>query len=193
MGSTALAAGLGGLGTALGYSQRKNLLGGYDQKNIDLMNPQQMQILSQILQQPGLGQQFGQNVSNLLTPQGPEAYQEAFQKGVVDPAMMQYQQRVLPSIQQRFIDANAGSSSALNDALAQSAQDLTTQLGAQYGQFFQNQQNLDLSRANLGLGTIQNLLGQRTFEPFMERKEGLLGPLLKAGQLGLKYYSGGAA
>jgi len=91
--------------------------------------------------------------------------------------MMQYERQVLPAIQQRFVDANAGSSSALNQALSQSAQDLTTGLGAQYGQFFNQQQANQLSALS-GLG---GLAGQQTFQPLVSQGQGILGPLIGAG------------
>lgn len=153
-----------------------------------------MNVLTQLLNQPGLGDQAGGVVSGLLQQSGgPEAYEAAFQKSVVDPAMMQYQQRVLPAIQQRFIDANAGSSSALNDALAQSAQDLTTQLGSQYGQFFQNQQQYDLARQGQGLGYLQNILNMRTFEPNIQQNQGYGGDLLKLASASLPYLASAAS
>ncbi len=145
----------------------KTFMGGVThEKNIDLKTPQQQQFLTQA----GQGyQQFAQ--------QGPEQYQDAFQKAVVDPSMLQYEQQVLPALQQRFVDANAGSSSALNQALAQSATDLTTNLGAQYGQFFQNQQQNQLT----ALGGLGGLAGQKQFEPLLKQIEGILGPLISAG------------
>lgn len=91
--------------------------------------------------------------------------------------MMNYEQQVLPALQQRFVDANAGSSSALNQALAQSANDLTTGLGAQYGQFFQNQQANQLS----ALSGLSGLAGQQTFSPLVSQSGGILGPLIQAG------------
>lgn len=156
----------------------KTLMGGVTQEGqAELLTPQQQQFLGGILGGPGLGQQAGEAYRQFLQPTSPEQYEDVFQKAVVDPAMMQYQQRVLPAIQQRFVDVGAGSSSALNQALAQSAQDLTTGLGAQYGDFFQQQQAKQLA-ALAGLG---GLAGQRTFQPILSTGQGILGPLLQAG------------
>ena len=80
----------------------------------------------------------------------------------------------MPSIQQRFVDANAGSSSALNQALAQSAQDLGTSLGSQYMNFY-NQNQANQLAALSGLG---GLAGQRTFQPVISQQQGILGSLL---------------
>lgn len=119
----------------------------------------------------------GQAYQNFLQPYSAEQYQDVFNQAVVDPAMMQYEQQVLPAIQQRFVDANAGSSSALNQALAQSAGDLTTQLGSQYLNFFNQQQANQLSALS-GLG---GLAGQQTFQPLVSQSGGILGPLIQAG------------
>lgn len=82
---------------------------------------------------------------------------------------------------QQFGDANAMSSSALNQALAQAASDLSTSMGSQYGQFLQNQQTQQLQ----GLNLFQPLMTKETFTPFLEQKEGILGPLIgAAGALG---------
>lgn len=119
----------------------------------------------------------GQAYSQFLQPQSQEDLQGAFQTGVVDPLMQTYQQQILPSIQQRFVDANAGSSSALNQALGQSAQDLTTALGSQFLPFMQGQQQNTLS----ALGQLGGLGTQQTFQPLIEQQQGLLNPLLGLG------------
>jgi hypothetical protein len=130
----------------------------------------------------------------------------AFQQGVVDPMTQQYRQQILPALQQRFVDANAGSSSALNQALAQSANDLTTQMGSLYLPFRQNQQQTQLSAAQgyagltnpymslygtqmggrqAALSGLSGLAGQQTFTPLISQKEGILGPMIgAAGSIG---------
>lgn len=150
--------------------------GATHEKNISMLTPEQQQFL-QGLGLGGLGQQAGQAYSQFLQPYDPSAYQDVFNKAVVDPAMMNYEQQLLPALQQRFVDANAGSSSALNQALAQSANDLTVGLGAQYGQFFQNQQANQL-QALQGLGALGT---NQTFSPLVSQSGGILGPLIGAG------------
>ena len=94
--------------------------------------------------------------------------------------MLSFEQQTLPAIQQRFVDANAGSSSALNQALGQSAVDLNTMLGGQMGQFAMGQQQL-AQQGQLGaLGTFNQALGQRAFDPIVSQKQGLAGPLIGA-------------
>lgn len=91
--------------------------------------------------------------------------------------MMQFEQQVLPAIQQRFGDANAGSSSALNQALGQSAADLSTMLGGQMGQFRQGEKINQLQALNL----LGNMSGQKLQDPIIQQKQGILGPLIGAG------------
>jgi hypothetical protein len=116
-----------------------------------------------------------------------------YQKGLVNPAIQTYQEQVLPSIQERFIDANAGSSSALNQALAKSATDLSSGLSGQLaGLLYQGQQQG--AQNQLGaLNQILSLLGQRTFDPIVQGpQEGILKNLLGAGaQVAGAYIRGG--
>jgi len=122
------------------------------------MTPEQSQFLNSLL--TGLGPQAQQAFGPLLGGFS----EETFQKGVVDPTMRSYNQQVLPAIEQRFTDANAGSSSALNQALVSSSQDLANVLGGQRI----NYQDMT-NRTSLGaLQQILGLLGQRSFEPIVQ-------------------------
>ena len=132
------------------------------QGQTSLLTPEQQQFFSSVL--GGTGTQAGQAYSQFLQPQSQEDLQSAFQKGVVDPQMQIYQQQTLPALQQRFVDVGAGSSSAMNQALAQSSQDLQTSLGAQYLPFMQGQQQQQLS----ALGQLGGLAGGRTFAPYQQ-------------------------
>lgn len=124
-------------------------------------------------------EQLGPDVINTLQTimqgQSPEAMQSLFQQSYVDPAMQVFEQQMIPGIQQRFVDAGAGSSSALNQALAQSAKDLSTNLGAQYGQFQQGQQQLGLQAA----GQLQPYATGQQFQPIYQQQQGLAGPLIQ--------------
>jgi len=163
----------------------RTLFGGATHEgSIDLLTPQQQQFLGGILGQPGLGQQAGQAYSQFLQPYDPSQYEDVFNKAVVNPAMQQFEQRVIPSIQQSFVDANAGSSSALNQALGQSAQDLTTSLGSQYLNFFNQQQANQMG----ALGGLGGLASQQQFSPLVAQSGGILGPLIgAAGNIGAGY------
>jgi hypothetical protein len=154
----------------------RTLLGGTKrQGNVQLLNPQQQQLFSSTLGQ--IGPQFQQAFGSFLQEQSPEQLQDIFQQSYVQPAQKVFEQQFLPAIQQRFVDANAGSSSALNQALAQAAGDLSTSLGAQYGQFFQNQRNQQLQAVNQFLP----LMTGQTFSPVFQQQQGILGPLIQGG------------
>ena len=76
---------------------------------------------------------------------------------------------------------NAGSSSALNNALAQSAADLSTSIGSQFGQFMQGQQQNQLG----ALSQFLPLMLNQTFSPLISKQEGLAGPIIEAlGRIG---------
>lgn len=143
--------------------------------NVPLVPQESSDFLQQLL--VGMGPQAQETLMGFLQGADPSQMQDQFQQMFVDPAMLTYEQQVLPAIQQRFVDAGAGSSSALNQALGQSAADLSTMLGSQMGQFAQGQQQNALQA--LGLGT--QAAGQRTFDPIIQQKQGLAGPLIGAG------------
>jgi len=139
-----------------------------------MLTPQQQQLFSSTLEQLGPG--FASSFGSFLQPRGEEDYQETFSKTFEQPALQTFQQKIAPAIQQRFTDVNAGSSSALNQALAQSASDLSTSIGSQFGQFMQGQQGQQLN----ALGAFLPLLTGQTFSPMMQQQRGILGPLLQA-------------
>ena len=143
--------------------------------DVPMGTPEQMEYLSQVLQ--GLGPQAQSAFQQFLQPYDQEQFQGLFQQSFIDPAMQTFEQQVLPAVQQRFVDANAGSSSALNQALGQSAADLSTMLGGQMGQFYQNQQGNQLQALN----TLGGMSGQKMQEPIIQQKQGYLGPLIGAG------------
>src|SRR5690554_228732 len=161
----------------------KTMMGRTEHKgNVSMLTPEQQQQFSSFL--TGLGPQAQQTFQNFLQPMSQEDMDAVFQKSYVDPAMQAYQQKMIPAIQQSFADANAASSSALNQALAQSAGDLSTSLGSQYGQFFQNQQQQQLQ----ALSQYLPLLTGQTFSPMISQQSGILGPLIGAGgQIGAGY------
>src|SRR4030067_1901849 len=154
----------------------RTLTGGISHEgNVSMLTPEQQGLQNQMFGQ--LGPDFLKAFQGFLQPQSEADMQSAFQKSYVDPAMQTLQQQILPGIQQRFADVGAGSSSALNQALAKGAQDVTTQLGSQYGQYQQNQQLQQLQ----ALGLMQPYLTGQTFSPMIRQQEGILGPLIGAG------------
>lgn len=141
----------------------------------DLASPQQSGFINPILQ--GLTPQAQGAYGQFLQPYDPEQFQGLFQQSFVDPAMKAYEQNFMPAIQQRMIGANAGSSSALNQALASSAADISTNIGSQAGQFYQQSQQNQLS-ALQGLG---GLAGTRIVDPIIEKGYDPTGALIGAG------------
>jgi hypothetical protein len=138
-----------------------------------LTKEQQSQLQSTL---QNLGPQYQQALSQFMQPKGYEDYKGMFEEQYVKPAQQAYERSVLPSIQQRFVDTDAGSSSALNQALAQSASDLSTSLGTQFGQFMQGQQQNQLQ----AMGQYNPLMTNQTFSPMLQEREGILGKLIEA-------------
>lgn len=103
---------------------------------------------------------------------------DLFQSSIVDPAMKQYQEQILPSIQQRFVDSDSAASSALNQTLTQSAGDLSSVLASQ---------KIDLQKSMSGqqlgaLSVLLGLLGQKSFDPLVQGPTGgLLKDIISAG------------
>jgi hypothetical protein len=143
----------------------KTLLGSTGSQS--LITPEQSSYLSSV---------FGENspYSQFLQPQSQGDLQSAFQKGVVDPSMQQFNQQVIPGVTSQFTDANAGASSALNQALAGKAGDLQTSLASQYLPFMQGQQGNTLQ----ALGQMGGLATGQTQQPYQQ--QGMLGDLIAA-------------
>ena len=97
--------------------------------NLNLLTPEQQNALSQILTQP--------------------SDYEAFTKSIVDPSLKTFQEQIIPAIQQSYENLGAGSSGALNRALAQSASDLSGNISQNYMQYLQQGQQNKL--AGLGI------------------------------------------
>lgn len=155
--------------TALGSTQ----LG----QNAPLLNAQQNQFLSSVL--GGVQGQAGQAYNNFLNPMSTGDYEGLFQQYYVNPAQKALQQQVIPSIQQSFVDQGAGSSSALNQALAAAASDVSSSLGQNFGNFLSQTRGQDRNQMLQALGQLGSLGTARTFEPTTETGEGWLGPSLE--------------
>lgn len=61
----------------------------------------------------------------------PAALQTWYKSALVDPAMKNWEESIVPSLQEKFVSQNAGSSGAANRAIAGSAADLMTNLNSQ--------------------------------------------------------------
>lgn len=142
------------------------LFGGKGQnQQLPTMTPEQQQMWSQMMQtlMPGFqgGQEFYQNILSGDT--------SAFEA----PAMRQFQEQIAPDIAERYAGMGAGSSSGLNQSLAQASTDLSERLAAQRGQ-------LQMQAAGQATNPLMQLLSMPQFENlFQEGGEGGIGALMK--------------
>jgi hypothetical protein len=141
-------------------------------ENVPLYNSQQQDFFKQ------MGNLSQDQVMTLLEQiLGNQDYESLFQKSYVDPAMLAFNRDVAPAIAERFQGGDTGASSALNQTLAKSAEDITTLLGSQMGNFMQNQQQQQLQAANMA----GNFATTKQFEPVIKQKKGWLDELLGLG------------
>lgn len=188
----------GQTGTTTGLSgQQENLLNATLQQ---LLGGQLGQ--TDISQSPGY-QQAVSSLGQFLQPDQ-EGLQRQFQSQFVDPAMQTFQQQVIPGIEQRYSEAGAGRSSALNQSLAQAGQNLQTQLGSQLAGLIDQQQGRQLQAAG-ALGQLSNMPAQNAMQllqlglqpsrtPIISQGEGgILPGLLSAGGTIAGAYFGGPA
>jgi len=167
----------------------------------------QQSILDQLITgiQGGEYSQFGQSdqyqqgmgaLSNLLGGFDPERTTDAFNQQVANPAMQQFQEEVLPSIQERLISQGAGRGETANRQYAQAGQQLQSNLSGQLaGQLQQGEQQgyqNQLAGINAAPGfannpqdqqlkAIMQALGVNSFENVQQPgKASLWGPLLSA-------------
>jgi hypothetical protein len=150
------------------------------------MTGQQSKLLKQALSSNG--NDFSNLIQQLLGggEAGSGSFEDQFQKGVVDPSLQTYNQDILPALEQRYADAGAGSSSALNQALVRSTDDISNLLAGQRIGYQGQQQQFRQNAQNSALQTIMGLMGQKAFQPIVQGPtEGLIKPLIGAGgQLG---------
>ena len=159
----------------------KTLMGGMSMEGFaPRYGPEQEQMLTQMIQQnlPQLQHVLSGQLAGLGSPEA----QEQFQAQFMAPAMQNFEQQVMPSIQERFQDMGAGASSALNQALASSAADMQTQL---FGQFAQQQQGAQQQ----ALSQLIQLLSQPQHEALIRQDAGLLPGIIS----GLSQIGSGAA
>lgn len=167
----------------------KTFLGGQTRRaDIQLLSPDQQRLFSQL---GTMGPAYTAGLQQMAQGLAPEQQQQVYEQSYLQPALQALQEQIAPAIQQRFVDAGAGSSSALNQALARAAADVSTGIGSGYGQFLTGQQGLQQNAlAQMG-GLLQGIAGQRTFEPHFQRSQGILGPILMGANTAAQMYRGG--
>jgi hypothetical protein len=131
--------------------------------NVDLLNPEQQQFLSQILSRSNDPNQFNQ----------------MFQDSFVTPAQQTLNRQIIPGIKESFLGNDSSGSSALNQALAQSATDIGTMLGTQK----LNQYNTQTNQGIQGLGI-------KAFQPMIQENNGWLSDILSILAAGGKSFLG---
>ena len=111
------------------------------------------------LSQNPLYQQTAQTASRFQQPFDPGQFEQLFQQGIANPTIRNYQQQVLPAIANRFMDQSNIYGSGLNQALAQSANELTGNLGElrarHQGQAQESHENRALQAMMQSLGIAQ--------------------------------------
>ncbi|MFH2075834.1 MAG: hypothetical protein ABIJ57_10910 [Pseudomonadota bacterium] len=120
-----------------------------------------------------MGGAGGSAINRLLQPYDPQADTEYWKNAFVDPAMQEFQDTILPAVQESFIGRNAGRSGAANRAIAGAGEDLMTGLSGQLANLlYGGRQQADTNAlnaisggsalANLGLtaGGVERGIGQ---------------------------------
>ena len=142
----------------------RTLLGGIESEgNVDLLTPEQQNFLSSIL---GRSNDPGQ-------------FNDMFQRSFVNPSLQTLQRQVIPGIKESFLGQDESGSSALNRALAQSATDLSTMLGSQ-----------QMNQYNQQIGQGLQASGINQFKPLINQRQGLLPGAINALAAGLGGYVG---
>jgi len=119
-----------------------------------------------------------------------ESYGNMFQKSFIDPAQQALQRQIIPGIKQQFLGLDESGSSALNQALSQAATDVSTGLGSQHMSQFNAQRGQQVNILQL----LNQLVGQKTFDPMINQQSGLLSSLMTGlGGMGSGMISGAGA
>lgn len=131
-------------------------------KQLPTMDPQQQQLLSQLL--GGLGAPAGAGLQGLmqLLSGEPGAF-EAFEA----PAMRQFEEQIVPGIAERFSGAGGGAqqSSAFQQALSQAGAGLSERLAAQRGELQTGARSQLMQLLGLGLQQRPFGYGQQAGTP----------------------------
>lgn len=130
-------------------------------KQFQQYTPQQMQGLQQLFQALTGG---GGPFQDLFGEFNPEQTSDVFQRGVAEPAMRNFRQRVIPQIMESFGDQ--GESSGLYNSLASAGRDLQSQLGSQ-GELFMNQSRLQNLQNRLT--GVQSALGAQPYQTYTQQ------------------------
>jgi hypothetical protein len=148
------------------FSKIGGALFGKGAKQISTLSPGQQQLMQ--LLQGGLGGQGP--LGGAFGGYDPEEINRLFQTGVGDPTRKQFQERVVPGMEQRAIASGLNRSSGLQRQMLEGELDLEGMLGGQLAQAQFGAREGELNRQLQGLGV--GLGGQQT--GFKPGQEGLL-------------------
>lgn len=144
---------------------------------VSTKTPQQTQAINSISQTGGLS-------DNAAFGAGSDFLQRLFGGDISafeGPLMQQFNQQIIPDIAERFGGMGAGSSSGLNQALSQAAENLQTQLGAQRSQLMLSALPQLLQFAQQPINNQLNASGMGTFENVYQQGDyGLFGGLMQS-------------
>lgn len=147
-------------------------------KQVSTVSDQQQQLMDLIYQglQEGTGpfaEMFG------------DFNEEAFQKGVADPALKNFRENILPQIQEKYIAGNQVLGSGMRRGQQKAAADVQSNIDQMKYQAMQDQKKDRMAM-------MQNLLGQRTFEnTYQPGTEGLVQGAVKGVAEGVGSAAGG--
>lgn len=130
-------------------------------KQFQQFTPEQMQGLQQLWQALQGGQGPFQDVFGEFNP---EQSANIFQRGVAEPAMRNFQQRIQPNIMQAFADQ--GASSGLGNSLATAGRDLQSNLASQLEMFMNQDRLQNLQRR---MGGIQMGMGAQPYQTYVQQ------------------------
>lgn len=146
---------------------------GNQNKRMSNFTPEQMSVFNQLMQSLMGGDGA---FSDVFSQFDPNQAANVFQQGVADPAMKNFQDRIIPGIQQSFADQ--GPSSGLYNSLAASGRDLQQNLSSQLANFIYQSQMQNQQNRMSGLNTALNT---RSFENYIQPGyEGVVPGILKA-------------
>ncbi|RLD23212.1 MAG: hypothetical protein DRI71_05850 [Bacteroidetes bacterium] len=112
----------------------------------------------------GGGGNFGRSqevLGGMLEDFDPASTKAYFENSIQAPALHNFERNIIPSIQSSFAGMNAGSSGAMNRALAESGRNLTTDLSSQLGSLLyqgeHDQKGRQFDAAKTSLDSIFNI------------------------------------
>lgn len=151
-------------------------------ERVDLLTGEQTDLLNQMIR-------------NIMAGTGGFGFDEDFfQRSFVDPAMREFENRIAPGIQQKFIGAGAARGSNVQDALTRAGADIEGSLARQRAELLNQALNRQLQGAGLALGTkqfgIEQVPGEEGFASYALPIAGAVGGGLIGGPAGAQIGAG---